>query len=416
MKRFIILVLVCMFLLCGCENIEKKELNKSEGRLLICDNEIIVFVCDGSPIVLNVDDITNIDSFTDGDLVEVWHDYVLTSYPGQTKAHKITFIEDGTVFDIDNGVLNSLTDLGWIDVTEASLNKTRGRLLKCNNDMYMLIADGQPMVINVNDIDDITSYSDGDLLDVWHNEIMESYPAQTKANKIKLVEQGDISDVDEAIIKQLCEMGWITHEDLENRYTNAGNSYSNETTENYTMCEYKYCRMGIELPDTWESDVMKQEDECYIRFRPKGVNEGWVVLRCSDELFGVCGTGLRFEDKTIGGYTARVAYYDNNKLFSFITFDIVPGEYTVYNLDNQSWLGKYEKELMGILQTLILGTQQVSYNDIKSKINDSYLSNYEIIDMKFNCFKGIWTVNYYIDDSICQAKFNIDGDMLVENE
>ncbi|MBR6514540.1 MAG: DUF3221 domain-containing protein [Clostridia bacterium] len=132
MKRIFIIILCCMLLLAGCGRIEQRTLNKTQGRLLFCNNDSLMLICDGSPIVINTDGLENADLFNDGDLVEVWHDDVLTSYPGQTKAYKIELIQKGSMADIDEYVARELCQMGWIAYDDMALRYMEaGYIIDC---------------------------------------------------------------------------------------------------------------------------------------------------------------------------------------------------------------------------------------------------------------------------------------------
>ena len=115
MKRIIITALCLIFLLCGCGMKEEYELSHTEGRVLLCNNDAFMLISDGFPIVLNVEDVKNIDRYSDGDLIEVWHDGVEETYPARTKAYKITLVKKGSMADVDENVALSLCDMGWIE-------------------------------------------------------------------------------------------------------------------------------------------------------------------------------------------------------------------------------------------------------------------------------------------------------------
>ena len=237
------------------------------------------------------------------------------------------------------------------------LTSTEGRVLVCNNDTFMLIADSSPIVLNIEDIKNVKKYSDGDLVKVWHDGVEETYPARTKAYRLNLIEKGDMADLDENIVRSLCDMGWIEYDDMCNRYMEADYIIDCETSESSVKCEYQYCYMSLEIPNDWTYEVKEADDECYIRFRPNEEKEGWVVLEWLPVHFGVCGTGLSVEECEINGYNASIGTYDNNKVFSYIRFNDVGEEYIVRNTENTSWFLNYENEIMSILNTVVLSLE-----------------------------------------------------------
>lgn len=111
------------------------------------------------------------------------------------------------------------------------LSATEGRVLLCNNDTFMLISDGSPITLDVDELKNIDKYSDGDLIRVWHDGVEESYPARTKAYKIKLVKKGSVADVDENVAQNLCDMGWIDYDDMVERYIEADYIINCETPD-----------------------------------------------------------------------------------------------------------------------------------------------------------------------------------------
>lgn len=292
------------------------------------------------------------------------------------------------------------------------INKTQGRILECNDHNYVLIYENSPIQLNIDESDDMTGYNDGDLVEVWHDMILTTYPGQTKVHKITLIEEGSMADIPEDVAKELCDLEWIDYEDMVERYTAAGYIIDCETTENYTMCEYSYCRMGVELPDGWLSEVNKSENECSIKFRPEAKMNGWVVLQCTNTPFLVCGTGLSTKNSIIGGYEASVAYYDGGDQFSFIRFD-VPGEYIVRNVENSSWFKQYEDEINSILDTIILSGAKLTDADVRSMVEE-IVPEYENLYTWFNSFDGTWTVDVYIDSVRYQIKYDNEGQVLSE--
>ena len=291
------------------------------------------------------------------------------------------------------------------------LSYTEGRVLTCNNDTLMLIADSSPIILNVEDLKDTDKYLDGDLIRVWHDGVEETYPARTKAYKIKLLKKGSITDIDENVVRSLCEMGWIGYDDMVERYIKAGRIVDCDIPYENVTCKYIYCDMSLDIPEDWTYEVKESDDECYIRFRPDDEKEGWVVLECFSTLFAVCGTGLETKETEIGGYSASIGYYDNSGIFDFIRFTDTSGEFVVRNCDNKGWFFDHEDEIISILNTVVLSPEQLSVDEV-SVIADQIMGEYEDRYIWFNCFSGEWIIDVYKDNVRYNFKLNTKGEII----
>ena len=91
-----------------------KSLDFSVGRVLSA-NSSMMLILDNSPIQMscrtNHEDLYA--KLSDGDKVLVLHDGIVESYPGRTGAYAIFKLEDGSIADIPDAVMESLTELGW---------------------------------------------------------------------------------------------------------------------------------------------------------------------------------------------------------------------------------------------------------------------------------------------------------------
>ena len=101
---------------------------------------------------------------------------------------------------------------GYFTVT--ALNSTaiiEGYSLRCDNDTYMIIEDsGSPIRYSYNKAlgTDVEKLTDGDRILIISDLINESYPGSTSARFILKLEDGDISDIPEATLRSLSELGW----------------------------------------------------------------------------------------------------------------------------------------------------------------------------------------------------------------
>ena len=88
---------------------------------------------------------------------------------------------------------------------------SEGRFLRCKGSSYMIIMeDYDPCTINL-DEETAEKFTDGDLIQIeYEGSIAESYPAQiTNVYGAELMEDGELSDIDESILADLREMGFI---------------------------------------------------------------------------------------------------------------------------------------------------------------------------------------------------------------
>ena len=109
-------------------------------------------------------------------------------------------------------VVSALIIVGYFTVT--TLNSTaitEGYSLKCSEDVYMIIDErGSPIRYSYNKATgtDVEKLTDGDRILIVSDLINESYPASTSAHFILKLEDGELSDIPEATLKSLSELGW----------------------------------------------------------------------------------------------------------------------------------------------------------------------------------------------------------------
>jgi hypothetical protein len=87
----------------------------------------------------------------------------------------------------------------------------RGYSLKCENDSYMIIDErGSPIRYSFDKAvgTNADKLTDGDRILIVSDLINESYPASTSAHFILKLEDGEFSDIPEATLKSLSELGW----------------------------------------------------------------------------------------------------------------------------------------------------------------------------------------------------------------
>lgn len=106
----------------------------------------------------------------------------------------------------------------------------------------------------------------------------------------------------------------------------------------------------MEIPETWEHEIVKEDGGGYFLVIRPPHEEGSVRVGYRPN-FGVCGTGLATEETTIAGMTATVGTYDGGDVWSFITFG---DDYVAINEGADAWWGAHGRLLMKCLETLVI--------------------------------------------------------------
>ena len=96
-------------------------------------------------------------------------------------------------------------------VTENEYASAEGRFLRCKNGSAMIIIEGTGPCTISEGAEFLEDFTDGDLVKIqFDGEILESYPGQIPViYGAELVEEGNLSDIDEEVMSTLREMDWI---------------------------------------------------------------------------------------------------------------------------------------------------------------------------------------------------------------
>ena len=92
------------------------SLSMTVGRVLVAQNDTYMLIDGNSPIALSNRQKNDklFEGLESGDKVWVLHYGIETSYPARTSAYAIRKLEDGSMEDIPEEVLESLRELGWV--------------------------------------------------------------------------------------------------------------------------------------------------------------------------------------------------------------------------------------------------------------------------------------------------------------
>lgn len=126
-----------------------------------------------------------------------------------------------------------------------------------------------------------------------------------------------------------------------------------------------YGSIQITLPEEWKYEMCPVDDEKLIygdygiHIYPEDADKGFIEIVYNSS-FGVCGTGLREEERTIAGDTAFVGYYDGSAIWDFVTFGGRNKCIVAQTYQTDGWQAGRQEEVMEILDTLVYDETQHS--------------------------------------------------------
>lgn len=100
-----------------------------------------------------------------------------------------------------------------------------GLYLHSDNGSHLIIMDNSPIVMSDRENEDMfKNLTDGDRILIFHDSIQESYPGRTLVYAYLKLSDGELPDIPENVIRDLCELGWLSAENLiicDNTYSSA---------------------------------------------------------------------------------------------------------------------------------------------------------------------------------------------------
>lgn len=194
-----------------------------EGRFLWGSTGRPMIVIDRTgPCTISTDDDTMFAEFTDGDLIKLEYDgRIAESYPGQIHhVYGASLVEDGEITDIDQSVLDSLTEMGHIeaertaaqDATDAGHWYTQGRFILSDGGAAMIDSEDYGLCEFASDAEMLEGLTTGDLIELdFYGTVAESDPAQILGtNGVTLIMDGEPSDIDADTLEFLKANGYIS--------------------------------------------------------------------------------------------------------------------------------------------------------------------------------------------------------------
>lgn len=157
-----------------------------------------------------------------------------------------------------------------------------------------------------------------------------------------------------------------------------------------------FSNITLTIPYDWNYEIERgnNTDEYCIAFWPEDQMEGKIKMWYYTA-FGVCGTGLKQKEITIGAYKAHEGTFDNRKIWNFISFaEDVPGSYVAMNEDADIWWSQYGDEAMQILSTIKIAEDIITEEQVIDLVKKDVTVGYNQIDARFDTENGLWTVMF----------------------
>ena len=289
------------------------------------------------------------------------------------------------------------------------ISVSTGVALKSENGTCFLVNNNSP--IRLSDFsekgDRFNGLSDGDKILVLHGVTQESYPASTFAYFAVKLSDGTIDDVPETVITALTELGWLE---------GAENESSLTFSEPAVCLGNENANFSIEIPDGWSYETTTTS--------PLAPSTGFGISIFHDlspestvtveftESFGVCGTGLRTEEITVGEYKAHKGIYDGSPTFDYIVFEDTPGFYVIYNYADAAWWAQHKNEIWEILATIKIADGILFHDDALTIAASQAKGEYKEQYNEYSHKDGTWSFTFETTETAQVIKVDKNGNVI----
>ena len=196
--------------------------------------------------------------------------------------------------------------------------------------------------------------------------------------------------------------------DIEERNIKLKLSDSKKTVE----MQKDYLNFSISLPEGWEYEKPESSDSDSLSLDIfKSDDRDNFLSINAGSFFGVCGTGLKTKEITLGSTTAEMGIYDNNPDWDFIILNETAGRYYIYNCTDNMWWKENEKEAMEILSSLEAAKGIIDEKKAIA-IAEKNTGEYSDVRTDFDTEKGIWTITFSKEDTEAVVLISHDGEHL----
>lgn len=175
------------------------------------------------------------DSLKTGDKIEVDVKIIMESYPAFVPIYGLRFIEEGDISNIDDTVLLHLEDCGHHAVIgekteQPPVARYSGYFVRTETDCFLVPSDEYAMLRDVDllkiypademgappDFDvsgvSLDGFKTGDMIWVDIMLVQELYPPISPICGAVLIEEGDISNIEQDVVSKLSELGYTVVE------------------------------------------------------------------------------------------------------------------------------------------------------------------------------------------------------------
>ena len=169
------------------------------------------------------------DSLKTGDKIEVDVKFILESYPPIAPIYGLRFIEEGDISNIDNNLLLNLESMGYHaavgEKTEQPLiTRHSGYFVRTETDCFLIPAEEYGMLSGADILKihpaaefgvsgvSLDEFKTGDRIWVDVMLVQELYPPIAPIFGTALIEEGDISNIEQGVLSKLSELGYTAVE------------------------------------------------------------------------------------------------------------------------------------------------------------------------------------------------------------
>lgn len=286
----------------------------SEGRYIRTENGADMILLDGSPIVMSGDEAL-FEGLQTGDLIRIRHGLIRETYPGGADVTACERVEAGSMEDIPQAILESICPMGYVPVDSQGTTKAfyTGTVVSSGEDSFCLRLSGP-----------------------WGQELDIQLTSDTVCVLREELTEGDSVRV---------ECG-----------RDSGGTLTAQTVTELLEVRYEhgFANMCLTLEADWDYEILPYSEEQWsfgIAFWPVGQEGRIKVLFYHEGDFGVCGTGLYTENVAWSmGLEARLNRYEEQKYWSFISFEGLPGTYIICTEGVSGWTQEQMDKAMEYLK------------------------------------------------------------------